>query len=111
MNNPPIPPAQAERRGNCPCGTTEHTPPGWCGLTHHTLGCHYTDTPLTDVPRLPESPAAVAVCARCARRALWWQTHPRDREKTHQGGPLGRVLLMPDGTRTPIGRTPKYMSY
>jgi hypothetical protein len=105
------PPQTTTRRGDCPCGTGGHTPTGWCGLNHHGIGCHYTDTPLTDVPRLPGSPATVAVCARCAARALWWQTDPYHRPETHPGGPLGRVLLMPDGSRNPIGRTPRYVTY
>lgn len=103
-------PTDCERRSACPCGTNNDTPPGWCGLMHHGIGCHHTDTPLTDVPQRRGSTATVTVCARCAHRARWWQTDPSKRPPTHEGGPLGRVLLMDDGTRNPIGRQPRHIT-
>ncbi|MFD8335666.1 hypothetical protein ACFV42_23845 [Streptomyces solisilvae] len=104
-------PADHERRGDCPCGTNTHTPPGWCGLIHHGLGCHHTNAPLTDVPHHPGSPATVTVCTRCAARAHWWLTDPSDRPRTREGGPLGHVLIMDDGTRTPIGEKPRHITF
>lgn len=102
-------PTDCERRSACPCGTNNDTPPGWCGLMHHGLGCHNTNTPLVDVPSRRGSNTTVTVCPRCAVRALWWLTAPADRPKTHEAGPLGRVIFMDDGTRNPIGRKPRHV--
>lgn len=99
-------PAPEPERGPCQCGTTVRT--GWCGLNHHGIGCHENDTPLTRMPTRPGSTTHVAVCARCAARAAWWQTDPADRPRTVYSPPMGHVLFMPDGTRTPIGRKPRY---
>ncbi|AEM88926.1 hypothetical protein [Streptomyces violaceusniger] len=112
MADPTTPPPEQEPpRGNCPCGTTEDTPAGWCGLMHHGLGCHHTDTVLVDVPRRRASPSTVAVCLRCAVRARWWLDTPAQREETYEAEILGRVLLMEDGTRNPLGHKPPHVPF
>lgn len=99
-------PTPAPGRGACQCGVS--TAMGWCGLNHHGLGCRESDVPLTRMPAHPRSSSEVAVCSRCAARAAWWQTDPDRRPETVYSPPMGRVLFLPDGSRTPVGRKPRY---